>query len=71
MQPQKIKSLTRIQVKNGPAIELSPELEEFCRKHNYWPSRTEIKILRPTEHDRAMVQELSSKIKDLRIIYET
>ena len=70
MQPQKIRPLTRIQVKNGPAIELSPELEAFCRKYNYWPTRSEIKIRKPTEQDRELVQQLRAKIKDLRVIYE-
>ena len=71
MQPQRIKSMSRVPVKNAPSIELTPELEEFCRKHNYWPGRLELRIRKPTEHDRELAQELRSKIDHLRIIYET
>ena len=70
MQPQRIKSMSRVPVKNAPSIELTPELEAFCRKHDYWPGRLELRIRKPTEQDRELVQQLRAKIKDLRVIYE-
>jgi hypothetical protein len=71
-QPQRIKSMTRVPVKDAPAIELTETEEQFCRKYNYWPNKLELKMSsNAPESDREIARGLAVKIKHLRIIHES